>query len=45
VDFEKNACTKGADGTPYYVTKDEAKHLSSGETLLDTRITRKSDGA
>jgi hypothetical protein len=32
VDFEKNDCTKGADGTPYYVTKDEAKHLSSGET-------------
>jgi hypothetical protein len=45
VDFEKNDCTKGADGTPYYVTKDEAKHLSSGETLLDARITRKSDGA
>jgi hypothetical protein len=44
-DFLRNDCTKGADGTPFYLSKDEAKLLRSGEKLLDARVTRRFDGA
>ena len=44
-DFEENNDTKGADGTPFYVTKEEAQHLGEGERMLDSVIRRKSDNA
>lgn len=45
VDFEDNDWGKGTDGTPFYVTKEEALRIGGGETLLDATVTRRRDGA
>jgi len=44
-EFAHEFNAKGVDGTPFYVTKAEAKKIGGGERLLDARVKRLSDGA